>query len=94
MHDTIDMLEAIGQDASLRYADGETLADHGTIETGSEALKGAILRGSRADLLVAMGLQPMQSTQISQMPRREEEDPDQEEGDEPTPDNPDSPKSI
>jgi hypothetical protein len=91
MHDTIDMLEAIGQDASLRYADGEALATHGAIESASEALKSAILLGSRADLLVELGLQPMQATQIMQMPQREE-DPDQEEGDEPTPDSPDSPE--
>lgn len=94
MHDTIDMLEAIGQDASLRYAEGETLANHGAIETASEALKSAILRGSRADLCAELGLQPMQSTQITQMPGREEEDPDQEEGDEPTPGSPDSPEKI
>lgn len=94
MHDTIDMLEAIGQDASLRYADSETLVTDNAIETASEGLKGAILRGSRAEFLAELGLQPMQSTQISQMPRREEEDPDQEEDDEPTPDTPDSPKKI
>lgn len=94
MHDTIDMLEAIGQDASLRYADGEALATHGAIETASEALKSAILLGSRDGLLAELGLQPTQCTQITQVPRREEEDPDQEEGDEPTPDSPDSPEKI
>jgi hypothetical protein len=93
MHDTIDMLEAIGQDASLRYADRETLVTDNAIETASEALKSAILLGSRADLLAELGLQPMQATQIMQMPQREE-DPDQGEGDEPTPDSPDSPEKI
>lgn len=93
MHDTIDMLEAIGQDATLRYADGETLVADVALDAVSEALKTAILRGSRAELLAELGAQPMQAVQVTQMPQREE-DPDQEEGDEPTPDSPDSPEKI
>lgn len=93
MHDTIDMLEAIGQDASLRHADSETLVANIALGAASEALKTAILRGSRAELLAELGEQPMQAMQGIQMPQREE-DPDQEEGDEPTPDNPDSPEKI
>ncbi len=93
MHDTIDMLEAIGQDASLRYADGETLVTDTTLGAASEALRAAILSGHRAELLAELGAQPMQAMQGTQMPQREE-DPDQEEGDEPTPDHPDSPEKI
>ncbi len=96
MHDTIDMLEAIGQDASLRYADGETLAAVATLDAASEALMAAILSGRRPELWAELGAQPMQAqaTQVIQMPRREEEDPDQEEGDEHTPEKPVSPEKI
>lgn len=93
MHDTIDMLEAIGQDASLRYADGETLAADTALDSASEALRTAVLRGNPAVLLAELGAQPMQAVQVTQMPRREE-DPDQEEGDEPSPDGPDSQEKI
>ncbi|MFK2905324.1 hypothetical protein ISP17_15280 [Dyella ginsengisoli] len=89
MHDTIDMLEAIGKDASLRYADGETLASDAALDAASDALKMAILSGQRGELWAELGAQPMQAMQGVQMPQREE-DPDQDEGDEPNP-SPDSP---
>lgn len=93
MYDTIDMLEAIGQDASLRYANREALAADTSLGSTSEALKTAILRGNRAALLAELGVQPMQAVQVTQMPQREE-DPDREEGDEPTPDSPTSPEKM
>ncbi|ODV15609.1 MAG: hypothetical protein ABT19_09140 [Rhodanobacter sp. SCN 68-63] len=93
MHDTIDLLEAIGRDASLRYADGEALAADVAFGTASEALRTAILRGSRAELVAELGTQSMQAMQGTQTPQREE-DPDREEDEEPTPDHPDSPEKI
>lgn len=93
MHDTIDMLEAIGRDASLRYADAETLVADAMLDTASEALKTTILRGRREELLAELGAKPMQAVQVTQMPQREE-DPDREEDDQPAPGGPDSPEKI
>jgi hypothetical protein len=79
MTDTIDLLNAIGADASLRYAPNEELA--GVLEqaNASSALKAAI-NGDRAALSGELGHKPMYVPQ-SQAPGHEEEIPD-EDGDE------------
>jgi hypothetical protein len=87
MIDTIDMLEAIGQDASLRYAPGDELVKVPAMAGASDALKAAVSSGDRSSLSAELGVRLMQATQVSQHPGREEEEPDQEEGDEPDPSN-------
>jgi hypothetical protein len=94
MIDTIDMLEAIGQDASLRYAPGEELARDPAMAEASDALKAAVSTGDGSKLSAELGLRVMQATQVSQRPGREEEEPDHEEGDEPDPDRDPVPADI
>lgn len=94
MHDTIDLLEVIGRDASPPHADGDALVADIALDAASAALRTAILRVSGIELPAVLGAQPMPTSQGMQMPRREDEDPGQEEGDEPTLDHPDAPEKI
>jgi hypothetical protein len=96
MIDTIDMLEAIGQDASLRYASGDDLVKDPAMAEASDALRAAVSTGDGSGLSAELGLRVMQATQVSQHPGREDEDeePDQEEGDEPHPANSPPPGNI
>ncbi|MBE1162536.1 hypothetical protein [Dyella acidiphila] len=55
MLDTIDLLEAIGKDASLRHASSEQLA-HTLEQVGaSTALKAAAMTGDRSKLSADLG---------------------------------------
>lgn len=79
MLDSIDMLEAIGQDASLRYATAEALATDSSLEDAPEALKAAILSGARSELCSELGHRVMQATQVTQNPGKEDDDEDEDE---------------
>jgi len=89
MRDTIDMLEAIGEDASLRHAFGGMLATEEALDGASEALKAAIRDGDTAAVYAEFGARGMQLVQGTMSPGREEE-PD-EDGDEPDPRDPAAP---
>ena len=74
MRDTIDMLEAIGSDASLRRASAEELTQVLVDAKASEALTAAVASGNTAALLVELGHREMNSPQISQVPGHDEEE--------------------
>jgi hypothetical protein len=59
MSDTIDLLEAIGKNASLRHASGPELADALAQAEASEALKAAAMAGDSSLLSVELGEKPM-----------------------------------
>lgn len=81
MSDTIELLEAIGQNATLRHASVDELA--GTLKQAdaSEALKAAVMSGDSSRLSEELGHKPMYVPQITQSPGHEDEEPDQD-GDE------------
>lgn len=93
MQDTIDMLEAIGRDADLRYARSEELAESSALAESSEALRIAIREGNSLVLFEELGARVMQSAQGTMSPSREDE-PEEEEGDEPNPNRPTVPDSV
>lgn len=64
MLDTIELLEAIGENANLRHASGETLAE--TLSDASEPLKQAIRQGDRSALAGEFGSHVMQVVQSNQ----------------------------
>lgn len=75
--DTIDLLEAIGSDASLRHLPGDELARKLEEAQASEALKSAAATGDRAPLKVELGREvepPPQSVQFPAEEEPEEED--------------------
>lgn len=80
MTDTIELLEAIGQDASLRYASADELARALEQAQASDALAAAALSGDISKLFAELGPKPMNVPQISQAPAREDEE-EQEEDD-------------
>jgi len=82
MLDTIDMLEAIGQDASLRYASPKALAGDDALSDASAALKSAIATGERSALSAELGTRVMETTQVTQRPHREEDDEDEDKDEE------------
>jgi hypothetical protein len=77
MMDTIDLLEAIGSDASLRHLPGDELATKLEQAEASDALKTAAANGDRAPLTIELGREvepPPQSTQFPAEEEPEEED--------------------
>lgn len=75
--DTIDLLEAIGGDASLRHLSNDELAKKLEDSQASEALKAAAASGDRSPLTVELGREvepPPQSTQYPAEEEPEEED--------------------
>src|SRR5215469_11529030 len=85
MTDTIDLLEAIGSDASLRHASVAELTNMLEQAQASEALTAAVVCGDSARLSEELGQNPMQLPQGILGPAHEEE-PDQEDSEEPAPD--------
>jgi len=79
MKDTIDLLEAIGSNASLRHAPADEMAR--LLEQGqaSPALVAAAASSDRSMLSAEFGQQSNLSPQSNQMPAREEEEPLEEE---------------
>lgn len=86
MLDTIDLLETIGQNAALRYASAEELAQALTGTDASDALKLATASGDTAPLAEALGQTRMHVTHHSQAPGHEEQDEEKEEKEQKSPD--------
>ena len=82
MTDTIELLERIGGNASLRYAPAEELAGVLEQERASEALTFAVAHGDSSLLCAALGGSPNVAPQIIQAPGFEddEQEPEEEEG--------------
>jgi hypothetical protein len=83
MQDTIELLEAIGRDASLRHRTSAELAD--VLANAPAALREAAESGDGVKLALQLGKVPAEPPQSIQSPFREEE-PEQEEQDVPAPD--------
>ena len=77
--DTIELLEAIGSDASLRHASAGELSHLLEHTQASAALMAAVASGDSSQLSAEFGQKPMQAPQVVQSPAHEEE----EEGEEP-----------
>lgn len=86
MTDTIDLLEAIGRDASLRHASPEELTKALEQARASEALTRAVASGDCSHLLRELGHREIAPPQSTQMPGFEEEEED-------TPELPELPES-
>lgn len=94
MSDTIELLEAIGRDASLRHASSEELANVLQQSQASSALAAAVASGDSSLLSVELGHKPMYLPQVVQTPGHEEDETDQDEDDQSdTPSTPDTGKS-
>lgn len=78
MSDTIDLLNTIGQDAALRYASAEELAQTLAQADASDAFKAAVASGDSSRLSEEFGIKPMHAPQITQAPGHEDEDPGDE----------------
>jgi hypothetical protein len=83
MPDTIELLEAIGQDASLRYASTEALTAALEQAQASENLMAAVASGDSSRLSKELGHGHMHSPQSSQTGHEDEEPDNDEKGDEP-----------
>lgn len=73
MKDTIDMLEAIGQDASLRHAPPDELAKALANAQASKSLTAAVASGDSSQLADEFGRVSNQSTETIFFPAHEEE---------------------
>jgi hypothetical protein len=80
MRDTIDILDNIGRDASLRHASAESLAGVLQQAQASQHLKMAVASGDRTLLSGEFGDKTMYMPQVSQVPGHEEEQDDKQEG--------------
>jgi hypothetical protein len=74
MSDTLELLEAIGRDASLRHASSEELSGILRQAKASEALTAAVSSGDRAHLATEFGQNANYQPQSTQSPAHEEED--------------------
>ncbi|HTV87133.1 MAG TPA: hypothetical protein VME63_17170 [Dyella sp.] len=84
MTDTIELLEAIGRDASLRHASAEELTKVLAQAHASEALTAAVASGDTMQLSKELGHKHMDPPQFTQIPGHEEE-PEHDEDDEAPP---------
>jgi hypothetical protein len=78
MADTIELLEAIGQNASLRYASADELSRVLEGAQASAGLTSAVASGDCTMLFAELGPKPMNAPQISQAPAREDDEPEEE----------------
>ncbi|HWU76572.1 MAG TPA: hypothetical protein VN043_08705 [Rhodanobacter sp.] len=76
MSDTIELLEAIGRDASLRHASTAELTHALGQMHASAALTAAVASGDRMRLSEELGDKPMEPPQITQIPGHEDDEPD------------------
>jgi hypothetical protein len=81
MSDTIELLEAIGRDASLRHASPEELAGVLQHSQASDALTAAVASGDSSLLSGELGHKPMYLPQVSQVPGHEDDEMENEEDD-------------
>ena len=91
MADTIELLEVIGQDASLRHASAEELAKLLEQAQASEALTAAVVSGNRSPLSEELGHKQYEPPQSGQTGHEEEQPEDDEPLDVPAPDTGKSP---
>jgi hypothetical protein len=75
MTDTIELLEAIGRNATLRYAPADELVGLLEKENASDALRHATATNDSRRLLEELGQKPFQAPQITNAPGHEEEEP-------------------
>lgn len=82
MRDTIEQLEAIGRDASLRHAPSGELSRRLQDTDASPALMAAVASGDRTRLFDELGHKPMHAPNVSQVqtPGHEEDEPDDDDG--------------
>lgn len=73
MSDTLELLEAIGRDASLRHASSEELSGILRQAKASEALTAAVSSGDRAPLAAEFGHNANYQPQSTQSPGHEED---------------------
>jgi hypothetical protein len=78
MSDTIDLLDAIGQDASLRHASADDLSLALDRANASDTLKAAVATGDSSLLTSELGFRLNQVPQVTNAPGHEEE-PEQDE---------------
>jgi len=83
MSDTIELLEAIGRDASLRHASPEDLTSALRQADASEALTSAVSSGDRAPLAQELGPNANYQPQATQSPGYEEDEPGEDDSDKP-----------
>jgi len=88
MPDTIELLEAIGRDASLRHASSEDLSDALQRSQASAALTAAAASGDRSLLASELGHKVNDVPQAIQTPGHQEDETDQPDE---TPDSPSTP---
>jgi hypothetical protein len=95
MSDTIELLEAIGRDASLRHASSEELTRVLQESKASDVLTTAVASGDSTVLSAEFGHNANQQPQASQTPGYDDDKTDQEQSDKSdapsTPDNGKSP---
>jgi hypothetical protein len=84
MSDTIELLETIGNDASLRHAPKDDLATRLERMGASAALMTAASSGDGKALYAELGHVPMQHPQITHAPGHEDDEPGHEDDAEPT----------
>jgi hypothetical protein len=86
MSDTIELLDIIGRDASLRHASVEDLATMLEQAQASQSLTAAAKDGDRSLLLAELGQKQNVPVQTTQSPsHEEEEEEDEEQEDNPAP---------
>lgn len=78
MTDTIDLLETIGRDASLRYASSEELGKTLEQAQASAALTAAVASGDSSKLFQELGQKQMEPPNSTQGVPSEEDEPEQE----------------
>ncbi|HEV2681513.1 MAG TPA: hypothetical protein VGV14_13495 [Rhodanobacter sp.] len=83
MSDTIELLNAIGQNAALRYASAEELAHTLEQTDASEAFKAAVMSGDSSRLSEELGQKPMHVDHNTQIPGHEEDEPSHDEDNDP-----------
>jgi hypothetical protein len=86
MTDTIDLLEAIGSDATLRHASTEELTHVLEEAKASEALTAAVVLGDSTQLFAEFGRMQNQPPQSTQTPGHEDEPEEDEPAETPAPD--------
>ena len=82
MSDTIDLLEAIGKNATLRHASGQELAQALEQADASEALKAAAMAGDSSLLSAELGDKPMKVAHDTHTGGHEDEDEESDQGEE------------
>ena len=81
--DTIELLEAIGKDASLRHASVAELTNVLEQAQASGALTAAVVSGDSARLSEEFGHKPMHAPQVSQAPGHDDDGSGHDDGKEP-----------